>query len=188
MARPRTYFELNRLADIAKKRETAIAAAKLTKTPKSYVEKPTGGAAYFRSIESENLFVFMPIPAKAGSLLTNLPLIFGMTSAEVTTVANSSKVNFKGNHKSILRIRFTRLKSTPTIKVTSWGTRVVDHIDDSVTIPFGVDATGSIKAAITTFNTAIVNPTVGALLGTKKGSYAELIYDGKVLSKFMKTT
>ena len=186
MTRPRTYFELNRLADIAKKRETAIATAKLTKTPKSYVERPTGGSAYFRSIESENLFVFMPIPVKAGSLLTNLPLIFGMTSAEVTAIANSSKVGFKGNHKSILRIRFTRLKSTPTTKVTSWGTRVVDHVDDSITVPFGVDATGSVKATITAFGTTMANSTVGALLGTKKGSYAELIYNGKVLSKFVK--
>jgi hypothetical protein len=46
-------------------------------------------------------------------------------------------VGFKGNHKEVLRIRFTRLKATPTVKTTAWGTRVVDHIDDSVTVPFG---------------------------------------------------
>ncbi|HEY9813300.1 MAG TPA: hypothetical protein V6D31_07170 [Candidatus Sericytochromatia bacterium] len=183
MPRPRTSFELNRLADIAKKREDAREAAKKAATPKPYQAKERGGSAYFRSIEDENLFVEMPIPAKAGALATDPAPILGMTLAEASAVANSSLVEFKGNHDKVLRIRFTRLKATPTAKMTAWGTRVVDHIDDSVTVPFGGNTDASLKGARTAFNTAMANAAIAGLLGARKGNRAELIYNGNVIAK-----
>jgi hypothetical protein len=183
MPRPRTYFELNRLADIAKKREEAREAAKKAATPKPYQAEEEGGSAYFRSIEDENLFVEMPIPAKAGALATDPGPILGMTLAEATAVANSSLVEFKGNHDKVLRIRFTRLKATPTTKITAWGTRVVDHVDDSVTVPFGGNTDASLKGAKTAFNTAMANATIAGILGSRKGNRAELMYNGKVIVK-----
>lgn len=183
MGRPRTYFELNRLAEIAKKREDAREAAKLTASPKPYQAEEPGGEAYFRSIEDENLFVLMPIPAKATALVTDPAPILGLSLAEATAIANSSLVKFKGNHEKVLRIRFTRLKATPTVKVTPWGTRVVDHIDDSLTVPFGGNSDASLKGAKTAFATAMANATLAGLLGSKKGNYAELLYNGRVIAK-----
>jgi len=183
MGRPRTYFELNRLADIAKRREDAREAARKAATPKPYQAEEPGGSAYFRSIEDEKLFVEMPIPAKAGGLVSDPGPILGMTLAEATAVANSSLVKFKGNHDKILRIRFTRLKATPTTKMTAWGTRVVDHVDDSITVPFGGNADASLKGAKTAFNTAMADGAVTALLGARKGNRAELIYNGKVIAR-----
>ncbi|MEG4497583.1 hypothetical protein QUB05_05570 [Microcoleus sp. F10-C6] len=188
MSRPRTYFELNRLAEIAKRREAAREATKLAATPKPYKAEDPGGKAYFRSIEDENLFVLMPIPAKAGALVTDPAPILGLDLAAATAVANSSLVDFKGNHDKVLRIRFTRLKATPTVKVTAWGTRVVDHIDDSVTVPFGGNSDASLKGAKTAFATAMANATMTGLLGSRKGNYAELLYNNRVIAKKTVTT
>jgi len=183
MGRPRTYFELNRLADIAKKREEARAAAKKTATPKPYQAEEPGGLAYFRSIENEDLFVEMPIPAKAGTLATSgIAALGGLTETQADATANASLVKFEGNHKQVLRIRFTRLKATPTVKMTPWGTRVVDHIDDSITVPFGAPPDTSIKGAKTAFN-AFIAGAGAATLGTKTGNRAELIYNGKTIAK-----
>lgn len=185
MGRPRTSFELNRLADIAKKREDTREAAKKAATPKPYQAEEPGGSGYFRSIENEDLFVEMPIPNKAGTaLLADAGgALGGLTLAEAETVANSSLVCFKGNHDQVLRIRFTRLKATPTTKVTPWGTRVVDHVDDSVTVPFSAPADGSMKTARANFNTFITSSGGSAALGTRKGNRAELLYNGKVIAK-----
>jgi|GEM_PF-1203344 len=183
MPRPRTSYELNRLADIAKKREDAREAAKKAATPKAYQAEEEGGLAYFRSIENEDLFVEMPITAKAGALATTgVSAIGGLTAAAAEAIANSSLVGFEGNHKQVLRVRFTRLKATPTTRMTAWGTRVVDHIDDSFTVPFGGNTDASLKGAKTAFNT-FISGAGAAFLGTRKGNYAELMYNGKVIAK-----
>lgn len=183
MGTPTTSFELERRLQIAKKREAAREAARLAATPKPYTPEEPGGSAYFRSIENEDLFVEMPIPSKAGTLATTaVAAIGGLTEAQAEAQANSSLVGFKGNHKQILRIRFTRLKATPTVRMTPWGTRVVDHIDDSVTVPFGGNANASLKDAKTAFATFIAGAGA-ATLGTRKGNRAELIYNGKVIAR-----
>jgi hypothetical protein len=126
----------------------------------------------------------MPIPAKAGALATTgIGDIGGLTAAEATAIANSSLVGFKGNHQKVLRIRFTRLKATPTVKVTPWGTRVVDHTDDSFAVPFGGNNDASLKGAKTAFNTFITGTAGSAILGTRKGNRAELMYNGRVIAK-----
>lgn len=185
MARPRTSFELERLAAIAKRRETARATAKLTATPKAYVAEEPGGSGYFRSIENENLFVQMPIPSKAGTALFSDGggALGGLTLAEVQAIANSSVVDFKGNHKQVLRIRFTRLKATPTTKITPWGTRVVDHTDDSVTVPFFGPADGSLRTAKANFATFTAAGPGATAIGTRKGNRAELLYNNRVLAE-----
>lgn len=183
MGTPITSYELQRRLDIAKRREAAREAARLTATPKPYTPEEPGGTAYFRSIENEDLFVEMPIPAKAGTLATTaVGALGGLTEAQAEATANASLVSFKGNHKQVLRIRFTRLKATPTVKMTAWGTRVVDHIDDSVTVPFGAPPDTSIKGARTAFNTFIAGAGA-ATLGTRVGNRAELIYDGRIIAK-----
>ncbi|MEG4971032.1 hypothetical protein QUB11_31050, partial [Microcoleus sp. B6-A1] len=66
--------------------------------------------------------------------------------AAAEALAGASVVDFKGNHDSVLRIRIHQLKATPTTKMTTWGTRVVDKIDSSFSFPFGISgATNSIK-------------------------------------------
>ena len=184
MGTPITSYELQRRLDIAKKREAAREAARLAATPAPYAPKDIGGSAYFRSIENENLFVEMPIPAKAGTLATSaVGSIGGYTLAQVDTMTpKPAVVGFKGNHKEVLRIRFTRLKATPTVKTTAWGTRVVDHIDDSVTVPFGGNEDCSLKDAATAFN-AFVTGAGATTLGSKPGNKAELIFNGKVITR-----
>jgi len=185
MGTPITSYELQRRLDIAKKREAARAAARLAATPKPYAPEDIGATGYFRSVEDENLYVEMPVPAKAGATFTadSGAALGGLTTAEVGALAGAAYVPFKGNNKQILRIRFTRRKATPTTKMTSWGTRVVDHVDDSVTVPFGAPANSNLGIAKTAF-AALVASTGGAgLLGTRKGNKAELIYNGRVISK-----
>jgi hypothetical protein len=185
MGTPITSFELQRRLDIAKRREAAREAARRAATPKPYTPKDVGGTAYFRSIENENLFVEMPIPGKAGTLATTaVGSIGGYTLAEVNAMTpKPATVAFKGNHKEVLRVRFTRLKATPTTKITSWGTRVVDHIDDSVTVPFGGNTDCSLKDAAAAFNTFVTSGPGAAALGTKKGNKVELIFNNKVITR-----
>lgn len=185
MGTPITSWELQRRLDIAKKREAAREAARLTATPKPYEARPQGEAGYFRSFENENLFVEMEVPAKAGTALMADAgaALGGLTLAEVGALPNSSNVKFKGNHEQVLRIRFTRLKATPTVKVTAWGTRVVDHIDDSVTVPFSAPADGSIKTVKANFATFMASAGGTGALGTRQGNRAELMYAGRVLAK-----
>lgn len=185
MGTPITSFELQRRLDIAKKREAAREAAKLSATPKPYAAQEPGSEGYFRSIENENLFVEIEVPAKAGAaLLADAGgVLGGLTLAEVTAVPNSSTVKFKGNHGQVPRIRFTRLKATPTTKLTPWGTRVVDHIDDSVTVPFAAPDDSSLKTLKTRFATFMGTAPATGALGTRKGNRAELIYNGKVIAK-----
>lgn len=184
MGTPVTSHELQRRLDIAKRREAAREAARIAATPKPYVPQEQGSAGYFRSIENENLFVEVEVPAKAGpTLMADAGgVLGGLTLAEVTAIPNSSTVKFKGNHRQVLRIRFTRLKATPTVKMTAWGTRVVDHIDDSVTVPFAAPDDTSLKTAQTRFATFITGAGAGTL-GTRKGNKAELLYNGKVIAK-----
>ena len=183
MGRPRTSYELNRLADIAKKRETAREAERKAATPTAYKPEEKGGTAYFRSIENEDLYVEMPISAKAGELATTgIASIGGLSAAAAEALPNSSLVGFEGNHKQVLRVRFTRLKATPTTRMTSWGTRVVDHTDDSFSVPFGGNTDASLKGARTAFNT-FISGAGATLLGARKGNRAELMYNGKVIAK-----
>ncbi|MEG4028148.1 MULTISPECIES: hypothetical protein [unclassified Microcoleus] len=185
MGTPITSYELQRRLDIAKKREAAREAAKLAAPPTTYTPEQPGTSAYFRSIENDNLFVEMEIPAKAGTGLssnTGITALNGFTLAEVTALPNSSTVKFKGNHKQVPRIRFTRLKATPTTKMTPWGTRVVDHVDDSVTVPFSGPADSSLKTLKASFNTFITGTTGAAAIGTRTGNYAQLIYNDKVIA------
>ena len=185
MGRPRTSWELDRLAAIAKAREAARKAAQAALAPKPYKARTPGGEGYFRSIEDENLFVKMPIPAKAGTTLVGDPGgLGGFTLAGVTAIANSAVVGFKGNHKSVLRVRISIVKTTPTEKRTAWGTRVVDHWDEGFTVPFGAPANGSLEAAKTAFTAAVTGTgTLTGALGTRKGSKAELMYGKRVIAK-----
>ncbi|MEG5048580.1 hypothetical protein [Microcoleus sp. B4-C1] len=183
MGTPITSNELQRRLDIAKKREAAREAAKLTTAPKPYQAEEPGTLGYFRSLENDDLFVEMEVPAKAGTaLLDNAGnLLGGLTLAAVTALPNTSTVKFKGNHTQVPRIRFTRLKATPTTRVTAWGTRVVDHIDDSVTVPFSAPDDSSLKTLKANFGVFIASAAGQAARGSRTGNSAELIYNNKVI-------
>lgn len=185
MSRPRTFFELNRLADIAKKREAAREAAKLTSTPKPYVAKPPSVSKAFRSIEYDKLYVRMPISKTAWDAVSARAVTIGaLDVADVTAISGSSLVNFEGNNDEVLRIRVSLLKATPTVKVTSWGTRVVDKIDSSFSFPFGV--TGSDNSLAKAKVDFAAWASGSAALGNKAGNYAELLYKNKPIAKYVK--
>ncbi len=74
-------------------------------------------------------------------------------------------------------------KSTPTVKVTPWGTRVVDKIDKTYQVPMGITgAGGSLTVAKAQFRTIFGVGGVLATKLTKKGNYAELYYGKKLLA------
>jgi hypothetical protein len=186
MARPRTYVQLNRLAEIAKKRETAITAAKLTATPKPYVAKGASTIMCFESIESDDLYVQIPvINTTWAKISASAAAIGALTPVAAAALAGANVVGFKGNHKEVLRVRIDEPKTVPTIKVTAWGTRVVDKIDDSYQFPMGVvGATNSLNSAKAQFQSLMTGALAALVL--KAGSTAQLIHRGETIATYRK--
>lgn len=187
MSTPITSYELQRRLDIAKRREAAREAARLAVPPTAYVPEPPKQLRAFRSIEDDDLYVEIPVSKKAWDIVGGQAAAIGaLTVAAAEALAGASVVDFKGNHDSVLRIRINQLKATPTTKMTAWGTRVVDKIEESFSFPFGITgAANSISAAKTAFQ-AWLGGAGNAVLGTREGNYAELIHRGKVLDIFVK--
>ena len=187
MARPRTFFELNRLAQRAQARETARDAARRAATPAPYVPEPPKIVRAVRSIESDDLYVRMFISQTAWNAISTQAAALGLlTEAAAEALAGASVVNFEGNNDEVLRIRVNLLKTTPTVRMTSWGSRVVDKIDSSFSFPVGViAANNSISAAKVQFN-AFFAGAGNAVLGQRVGSFAQLIYRGKIVQTYVK--
>lgn len=187
MGRIVTAVQLEARATRRKAREVFLEAkAKAVATAtnlKPYVSKGESSLVYVRSIEDGQLIVKMPV---LDSTITKVAAgragLGWLSAVEVEALTGVSVVGFKGNHKSVLRIRVNEAKATPTSKATSWGTRVIDTIENSYQLPFslGSDTSPTMKEAKDAFRTLF---TSGALAGliTKKGSYAELIYARSVI-------
>lgn len=187
MSTPITSFELQRRLDIAKRREAARAAAGLAATPKPYEPEPPKTIRAVRSIESDDVYVKMPFSQTAWTAVAgNAAAIGALTVAAAEALAGASVIDFKGNNDSVLRVRVHSLKATPTVRMTAWGTRVVDKIDASFSFYMGVvAANNSMSAAKVQFNAFFAGAGAG-VLGTRAGNYAELIYRGKVIETYVK--
>jgi hypothetical protein len=187
MARPRTYFELNRLAERAKAREAARAAARLAATPKPYVAQDSKIIRAVRSIESDDVYVEMPISKTAWDNISGQAAANGILEvAAAEALPGSSVIDFKGNNDEVLRVRINFLKATPTVKMTPWGSRVVDKVDNSFSYPMGVvAANNSIAAAKVQFRGFFAGAGSG-VLGARAGNYAQLIYRKKIIETFVK--
>jgi hypothetical protein len=187
MARPRTYFELNRLAEIAQRREAAREAARRASTPQPYVPEQPKTIRAVRSIENDDVYVKMPISQTAWTAITGQANGLGLLTLEAAeALAGSSVINFEGNNDEILRVRVNLLKATPTVRMTEWGSRVVDKIDSSFSFPLGVvAANNSISAAKVQFRGFFAGAGSG-ILGTRVGNFAQLIYRKKIIEVFVK--
>lgn len=187
MPRPRTYFELNRLAGIAQRRETARAAARLAATPRPYVAQEPKIIRAVRSIENDDIYVEMPISQLAWNAILGQADALGLLTPQAAqALAGSSVIDFEGNNEEILRVRVNFLKATPTVRMTEWGTRVVDKTDTSFSFPMGVTAANnSISAAKVQFRALLAGAGSG-ILGTRAGNYAQLIYRKKIVETFVK--
>ena len=164
MARPRTAAQLKVLQNIAEARETAKKAAAATVTPKPYEKKkPETNVLVSQAGSEGKVLVKMKVYT---SSLTKIggagQTALGILAANATIPANTQVVDFKGNHKKVLRVHIHEGIATPTVKKTPWGTRVVKHIDKSYQIPVG---NNDLNDMLTAFNT-FFNATAGqALLG-----------------------
>jgi len=185
MARPRTFRDLQNLADIAKKRETMRAAAKLAAVPAPWKERGTKSNWYFKSAEDQNIWVTMPIYDDTIAFVTTAALtaLGGYaTTAPILLITGATIVDFRAKNQDVLRIRIHDSKATPTQKNTPWGTRVVDKIDKSYSIPMTVTGTdGSLAQAKAQFRAAFTGTGVLASKLVKKGNYAELYLGKKLL-------
>ncbi len=184
MARPRTFRDLQNLADIAKKREDARASAKLAKPPKTYRPRGTTSIWYFKSVEDENIWVSMPVFDDTVTFVTpaGMAALGGFTGdAAVVLPAQAQLVNFASKNQDVLRVKIHDSKATPTEKNTPWGTRVVDKIDKSYGVPMSITGSnGSLAQAKVQFRAAFAGVLADKI--SKKGNYAELYYGKKLLA------
>lgn len=187
MGKAITSKQLEAKADIARKREAAILAKKLASVPKPYKPKPETDIVLVSQVGSGGkVFVKVPVPSDALiALPEGVEASFGMKAASTALAdlgTGASIVDFKGNHKKVLRVTVYKGLTTPKEKTTPWGTRVVNHIDSSYSFPVGG---ASIDAVMAAFQAAFTGtgPMTGQLGSTKGKGYAVLRLGKTVLSK-----
>lgn len=185
MGRAITSGQLQLKIEIAKKREAARLATKLSSTPKPYTKKPPTEIILANMVSNPKVFVKIPVPeAVLAKLPDGVEASLGMKPASSTAAelgAGSSIVDFAGNHKKVLRV--TVYPGVPaTSKVTAWGTRVVKKVSESFSFPVGG---ASIDAVITAFQAAFTGSGPAKLLMGTAGNdgYAVLRLGNTVLSK-----
>ncbi len=103
----------------------------------------------------------------------------GIKAANPNPGKETSVVDFRGNHKNVLRVRVYEGLATPIAKLTPWGTRTVKMIDKSFQFPIGGETW---DAAITAFK--ILFADGGALrlmMGTTNGR-GELLLGKQVVT------
>jgi hypothetical protein len=164
MGRPRTAAQLKVLLDIAQARETAKKAAAANVAAKPYEKKKPETNVLVSQVGSEGkIWVKMKVYT---SSLTKIggagQTALGVLAANTAVPANTQVVDFRGNHKKVLRAHIHEGIATPTVKKTPWGTRVVKHIDKSYQIPVGND---DLNDMLTAFNTFFNGATGQGLLG-----------------------
>jgi hypothetical protein len=182
MARARTAAQLKVQLTIAEAREAARKAAVASVTPKTYEKKKPETNVLVSQVGSEGkIWVKMKVYS---STLTRLggagATALGVLAANTAIPANTQVVDFRGNHKKVLRVVVNEGIATPTVKRTAWGTRVVKHIDKSYQIPVGND---DLNDMLTAFNTFFAGAAGQALLGPAGSQgYATLQLGKSVLS------
>jgi hypothetical protein len=187
MGRAITSKQLEARADKAKKREAALLAKKLNSTPKPYKKKPPTDIILVSQVGSGGK-VFVKVPVQE-SVLKALPdatkEAFGMKPASTKLAdlgTGAAIVDFTGNHKKVLRVTVYKGLTTPIEKNTSWGTRVVKHIDSSYSFPVGGASVDTVIAAFQAAFTGsgALKPELGP--ASAKG-YAVLRLGKSILSK-----
>jgi len=182
MGRARTAAQLKIQLEIAQAREAARKAAAATVTPKPYEKKKPETNVLVSQVGSEGkIWVKMKVYT---SSLTRIggagQTALGILAANAAVPANTQVVDFRGNHKKVLRVHVHEGIATPTVKKTAWGTRVVKHIDKSYQIPVGND---DLNDMLTAFNT-FFNAAAGQALLSPAGSqgFATLQFGREVLA------
>ena len=165
MDRPRTAAQLKVLQNIAEAREAAKKAAAANVTPKPYEKKKPETNVLVSQVGSEGkVWVKMKVYTTSLTKIgTAGQTALGVLAANTTVPANTQVVDFRGNHKKVLRAVVHEGIATPTVKKTPWGTRVVKHIDKSYQIPVGND---DLNDMLTAFNTFFNGATGQGLLVT----------------------
>lgn len=180
MGKPRTAAALKIAMEIAEKREAAKMAQKLATPPKPYTPKESSTEVLVPMIGKDGkTYVKFPIRNSVYSRITSSIEALGMKAANANTGTGTSVVEFRGNHKNVLRVRVYEGLATPIAKLTPWGTRTVKMIDKSFQFPIGGETW---DAAITAFNTLFGDGgALRSMMGTTNGR-AELLLGKQVIA------
>jgi hypothetical protein len=182
MGRARTAAQLKIQLDIAQAREAARKAAAANITPKPYEKKKPETNVLVSQVGSEGkIWVKMKVYTSSLTRIGSAgQTALGILAANTAVPANTQVVDFRGNHKKVLRVRVHEGIATPTVKKTPWGTRVVKHIDKSYQIPVGND---DLNDMLTAFNTFFNAAGGQALLGPAGSQgFATLQFGREVLA------
>jgi hypothetical protein len=104
--RPRTGAALKIAREIAQKREAAKRAQKLATPPKPYTPKELSTQELVRRIGNEGkTSVKFPIGNSVYTRITRSLEALGIKAAKANPGTATSVVDFRGNHKNVLRVR-----------------------------------------------------------------------------------
>jgi hypothetical protein len=151
MGKPRTAAALKIAMEIAEKRESAKMAQKLATPPKLYTPKESSTEVLVPMMGNDGkTYVKFPIRNSIYTRITASIDALGIKATNANTGTGTSIVDFRGNHKNVLRVRVYEGLATPIAKLTPWGTRTVKMIDKSFQFPIGGETW---DAAIAAFKT-----------------------------------
>jgi len=179
MGKLRTAAQLEIALKIAEKREAAKMAQKLATPPKPYTPKESSTVVLVPMIGKDGkTYVKFPIRNSVYSRITSSLDALGMKAANANTGTGTSVVDFRGNHKNVLRVRVYEGLASPIAKLTPWGTRTVKMIDKSFQFPIGGETW---DAAITAFKTLFGDGgALRPMMGTTNGR-VELLLGKQVI-------
>jgi hypothetical protein len=104
--RPRTAAALKIAMEIAQKREAAKMAQKLATPPKPYTPKELSTEVLVPMIGNEGkTYVKFPIRNSVYTRITGSLEALGIKAANANPGTRTSVVDFRGNHKNVLRVR-----------------------------------------------------------------------------------
>lgn len=180
MGKLRTAAQLEIALKIAEKREAAKMTQKLATPPKPYTPKESSTVVLVPMIGNDGkTYVKFPIRNSVYSRITASLDALGMKAVNANTGTGTSVVDFRGNHKNVLRVRVYEGLATPTAKITRWGTRTVKMIDKSFQFPIGGETW---DAAITAFKTLFGDGgALRPMMGTTNGR-VELLLGKQVIT------
>ena len=180
MGKLRTAAQLEIALKIAEKREAAKMAQKLATPPKPYTPKESSTVVLVPMMGNDGkTYVKFPIRNSIYTRITASIDALGIKATNANTGTGTSIVDFRGNHKNVLRVRVYEGLATPIAKLTPWGTRTVKMIDKSFQFPIGGETW---DAAIAAFKTLFGDGgALRPMMGMANGR-AELLLGKQVIT------
>lgn len=132
MARRESYAQLKFRAEAAEKREDYRRQQRIA-NPAPYKNRPARASAYYNSYLKDGvLFQVNYVIQNANALISGTPSNAAIATADYaklglfeTPPAGKTPINISGTGSKPAMLKWFNGKSTPTVRTTPWGTRVV---------------------------------------------------------------